>query len=79
MGRGPRARAAPGRAHALLTRRAEGGLVGSVRAPVDRPSGADDLCRQFPTGGGRRGAAGVNVLPDDRYEEFVQRFVDAFG
>jgi hypothetical protein len=74
------AQAAPGRAHALLTRRSEGeGFVVSVRAPVASPSGADALCRQFPTGGGRRGAAGINLLPADRYEEFVRRFLDAFG
>jgi hypothetical protein len=73
------ARSAPGRAHALLTRRSEGGFLVSVRAPVERPSGADEFCRQFPSGGGRRGAAGINHLSDERYEEFARRFVEAFG
>jgi single-stranded DNA-specific DHH superfamily exonuclease len=68
------AQAAPQRAHALLTRLGGGFLV-SVRAPLARPDGADDLCRQFPTGGGRKAAAGINELPDSAYGEFVERFL----
>ena len=48
----------PARAHAILTRRA-GGFTVSVRAPVEAPRGADALCRQFASGGGRAGAAGT--------------------
>ena len=73
------ARGTPGRAHALLTRLAEGGFVVSVRAPLAAPVGADALCRQFPTGGGRQAAAGVNRLPEDLYDEFLRRFAEAFG
>lgn len=73
------AQAAPGRAHALLTRLAAGGYVVSVRAPLVSRSGADALCRQFPTGGGRSGAAGINHLPEDRLEDFVARFRAAYG
>lgn len=72
------AQAAPDRAHALLTRRPEGGFVVSVRAPRTRSDGADALCRQFPTGGGRKGAAGINCLPDADYDTFVARFRAAF-
>ncbi len=72
------AAASPARAHALLTRRPEGGLIVSVRAPRETNEGADALCRQFPTGGGRKGAAGINVLPDDDYDTFVARFQAAF-
>jgi hypothetical protein len=72
------ARAAPGRAHALLTRLAGGGFLVSVRAPVARPDGADELCRQFPTGGGRKAAAGINVLLESAYDLFVDRFLAAF-
>ena len=72
------ARGAPQRAHALLTRRTDGGYVVSVRAPLTTKTGADGLCRQFPTGGGRQGAAGINRLPDDLYDDFVRRFVEVF-
>jgi hypothetical protein len=73
------AQAAPERAHALLTRLPEGGFVVSVRAPIARPDGADALCRQFATGGGRKAAAGINRLPDADYERFADAFRSAFG
>ncbi len=72
------AQAAPERAHAMLTRLPEGGFVISVRAPLARKEGADVLCRGFPTGGGRKAAAGINCLPDDLYSGFVQAFIEAF-
>ena len=68
----------PDRAHALLTRLPEGGFVVSVRAPLVAPDGADVLCRQFPTGGGRRAAAGINRLPEADYDAFVRSFLAAF-
>lgn len=67
------------RAHALLTRLPGGGFVVSVRAPLCTRSGADDLCRQFPTGGGRKAAAGINHLPDDQLEKFASAFAVQFG
>ncbi len=73
------ARAAPRRAHALLTRLPDGGYVVSVRAPLEDRQGADTLCRRFPTGGGRRGAAGINRLPEDRFAEFVAAFEAAYA
>jgi hypothetical protein len=72
------AQAAPQRAHALLTRLPEGGFLVSVRAPLERREGADELCRQFPTGGGRKAAAGINCLSDDLFPGFVQAFKEAF-
>jgi hypothetical protein len=69
---------APGRAHALLTSLPEGGYSVSVRAPLQDPVGADDLCRGFSSGGGRKAAAGINVLPENDYDEFVARFMAAF-
>jgi len=72
------AQSEPGRAHAMLTRRDDGGFVVSVRAPVSRPQGADELCRQFPTGGGRKAAAGINELADDALDAFTQAFLKAF-
>lgn len=67
------------RAHALLTRLPDGGFVVSVRAPLSTRSGADDLCRQFPTGGGRKAAAGINHLPDDQLDSFAKAFAVQFG
>lgn len=72
------AQQSPGRAHALLTRLPAGGFVVSVRAPLGRPEGADVLCRQFTSGGGRKAAAGVNTLPDSDYDRFVAAFRAAF-
>ncbi len=68
----------PRRAHALLTHRPGGGFVVSVRAPRDVPQGADELCRQFPTGGGRKTAAGINHLPEDQVESFTRALQQAY-
>jgi hypothetical protein len=68
----------PRRAHALLTRAAAGHYVVSVRAPLVNKTGADELCRQFDTGGGRKAAAGINVLPEARIPDFVAAFFRAY-
>ena len=73
------AQAHPGRAHALLTGRADGGYVVSVRAPIEERTGADELCRQFDTGGGRKAAAGINRLPESDVERFVAALVARYG
>jgi len=67
----------PERAHAVLTARGDAYAV-SVRAPVAQPRGADELCRQF-AGGGRQGAAGIDVLPAGEYERFVAAFNSTYG
>ena len=72
------AQESPSRAHALLTRLPTGGFVVSVRAPIERPDGADVLCRQFASGGGRKAAAGINDLPKADYDRFVAAFTAAF-
>jgi hypothetical protein len=69
----------PDRAHALLTRLPGGGYVVSVRAPLSNKTGADALCRQFPTGGGRQAAAGINLLAEDSFETFAERFAQAYA
>jgi single-stranded DNA-specific DHH superfamily exonuclease len=68
----------PNRAHAMLTQNANSGFVVSVRAPLDNKTGADELCRQFETGGGRKAAAGINHLPEADYERFMKAFINAF-
>ncbi len=62
------------RGHAVLTAKAGGTYLVSVRAPLDNKVGADELCMQFPTGGGRKAAAGINDLPADMLQEFIDAF-----
>ncbi len=66
------ARRFPARAHALLSMMPDGGYRVSVRAPVANPEGADELCRRFPTGGGRKAAAGINDLPVQQFDSFIE-------
>ena len=72
------AAAAPDRAHAILTPNARGGYTVSVRAPRVTQIGADALCREFATGGGRARAAGINHLQADQVGDFTRRFAQAF-
>lgn len=67
----------PSRAHAILTRTGENYLV-SVRAPLSNRTGADKLCLQFETGGGRAAAAGINALPERDVDRFIDAFIGAF-
>lgn len=69
----------PTRAHAILTRHPGGGFVVSVRAPLENPTGAGELCQRFPTGGGRSGAAGINQLPETLLGEFIDAFQGFYG
>lgn len=73
------AREAPDCAHAVLTQNPQGSYVVSVRAPLRARRDADRLCRQFPGGGGRAAAAGIDCLPQARLEHFVQAFEQTFG
>lgn len=69
----------PDRAHAMLTELPDGAYLVSVRAPNNRRSGADTLCLQFPTGGGRKGAAGINRLPAAQLDAFLARFREIYS
>lgn len=73
------AQRSPDRAHALLVDMGDGHYRVSVRAPYSRKEGADELCRQFPTGGGRKAAAGINQLPETSLSQFVDSFNLQFG
>ncbi len=74
-----RAQNDPRHAHAVLSPCAHGSYVVSVRAPLERPTGADGLCRQFPGGGGRAAAAGIDHLPHARLTELLDAFTQAFS
>ncbi|MFT5520386.1 MAG: single-stranded DNA-specific DHH superfamily exonuclease [Enterobacterales bacterium] len=64
----------PDRAHAVLTHKENDSYLVSIRAPLNNKTGADVFCRQFETGGGRSAAAGINVLPAQELEHFIERF-----
>jgi len=64
---------------AILTPLRAGGFVVSVRAPMGGRLGADDFCRLFETGGGRRLAAGINYLPESDIDRFAARFTATFA
>ena len=67
----------PDRAHAILTRNGDSYVV-SVRAPKSKREGADTLCLQFETGGGRAAAAGINALQESDIDRFLKAFQAQF-
>ena len=68
----------PDRAHAVLTYNKRGGYLISVRAPLNNKTGADELCRQFPNGGGRKAAAGINHIEKSDLDLFIRKFSEQF-
>lgn len=73
------ARQNPDRAHAVLTERADGTYLVSVRAPLNNKTGADELCMRYPTGGGRKAAAGINALPAAQLDAFLDDLNTSYG
>ncbi len=73
------ARDQPDLAHATLLTHPDGSYMISVRAPLTTRTGADTLCRQFATGGGRAAAAGINSLPEHELETFLSHFSRHFS
>ena len=69
----------PERAHALLVDMGDGHYRVSVRAPYARKDGADELCRRFSGGGGRKAAAGINALAQAELARFIELFDQQFG
>jgi len=67
-----------GRAHAILSEKSDGSYLVSVRAPLNNKVGADDVCRRFPSGGGRKAAAGINDLPKSDYDQFIAVMDEVF-
>lgn len=55
----------------VVTNNASGSYTISLRAPKNNPYGASTICSQFKTGGGREGAAGINQLPVDELNKFL--------
>ena len=72
-------RAFPARAHAVLTERDDGAFLASVRAPFERRTGAETVCSQFATGGGREAAAGINRLPAEELDQLIGALAAEYG
>jgi len=68
----------PDRAHAVVTQLANNDYMVSIRAPLNNKKGADQICRQFPTGGGRAAAAGINKLSSEDFDRFVETFSEFY-
>ncbi|PKF50690.1 DHH family phosphoesterase [Enterovibrio nigricans] len=64
----------PDTANAVITARSDGNYVVSIRSPLKNRIGADELASSFPTGGGRKAAAGINALPAELLNEFIEAF-----
>jgi hypothetical protein len=64
---------------AIVSPRTDGGYLVSVRVPRDCAVSAEAFCRRFPTGGGRRTAAGINHLPGEALESFASAFEQQFS
>ncbi|MCM2330111.1 MAG: acetyltransferase [Pseudomonas sagittaria] len=72
------AAADPQRALGLLSVRSDGDWQFSLRVPAGAALSADDFCRRYPSGGGRKRAAGINRLPDATLEEFAAAFLASY-
>jgi hypothetical protein len=73
-----KAKAHAGSAVAIVSPRTEGGYLVSIRVPKDSSVSAEAFCRRFPTGGGRKTAAGINHLPSEELETFATAFEQEF-
>jgi hypothetical protein len=70
----------PELAHGVLTLNANlADYTVSVRAPLNNRVGADEICSSFPTGGGRKAAAGINQLPKGDVAKFTQVLSDFYA
>lgn len=68
----------PGTAIAILAPNARQGYTVSLRVPESSPVAADEFCLAFPTGGGRKRAAGINHLPKSDTERMATEFEARF-
>ncbi len=69
---------APNSAHAVLTSNGDNTYTVSLRAPLNNKQGASTICSQFPTGGGREAAAGINALPNSELANFIKKVEDYY-
>ena len=69
----------PKRVHVVLTPAGDDGYVVSLRCPEGFVPSAVELCRRYPGGGGRAGAAGIDRLPRDGVEAFLETLAQDGG
>lgn len=69
----------PNSAHAVLTENSDGTYTVSLRAPLNNKQGAGDICAQFPSGGGRAAAAGINALTKEQLTTFIDAVEKHYG
>lgn len=69
----------PERAHVILTEKADGNYLVSIRAPLSQLEGAEEVASQFETGGGRKGAAGINALPKEDLATLIDLMEQRYG
>ena len=50
----------------------------SIRTSIKSNKNAGEFCLQFPTGGGRLKAAGINALPQKNLDTFIEQFIEYF-
>ena len=72
------AKANAGSAVAIVSTKTGGGYLVSLRVPKEFSVSAEAFCRGFPTGGGRRTAAGINHLPSEALNTFTEAFEKQF-
>jgi len=72
------AKAHKGSSVAIVSPKKEGGYLVSIRVPSESKVSAEEFCRRFPTGGGRRTAAGINHLPSAELDGFANLFENQF-
>ncbi|BBB67003.1 acetyltransferase [Undibacterium sp. YM2] len=68
----------PGKSFAVLTAKPDGNYVVSIRSGDADRCPAGQFCSAFATGGGRRGAGGINHLQASEVDSFVQAFIAYF-
>jgi len=69
----------PDRAHVILTEKADGDYLVSIRAPLSQLEGADEVAGRFKTGGGRKGAAGINNLKEEEIPLLIDLMEQRYG
>ncbi|MDP1977956.1 hypothetical protein [Undibacterium sp.] len=67
-----------GKSFAVLTSKPDGSYVVSIRSGDADNCPASQFCSTFATGGGRRGAGGINNLPASEVDGFIQAFIAYF-
>jgi len=63
---------------AIVSPKTSGGYLVSVRVPKESSVSAEGFCRRYPSGGGRRTAAGINDLPGVDLHSFAAAFEEQF-